>query len=713
MVGSFETFDIACFMSFAADSLAPIDPYFQQLLSLYQTGDLDSILAALPALQATNPTSADFWHLAGVIFSEAGQVEQARIQLEKALQLAPDKPEILNTLGIFLASLEQNQAALALFQKADLIQPNNPRILTNCAHCYLRLEQYELALDFYQRVIKLEPHVPENWLDAGKALYRARHLKVAIQCLTQAIALKAPPETGFWLGRAYADTGDWNNAELWLRRSLLGGFLDGAPLLAEFYRQAKAFEQAQRVFEPLLQSYPENPELLHIWAQLLLAQDAYLAAQVMLKKALALAPQEQDIQISLAYLPLYQNQPESALQALLALIPTMSENHRLWHHLGNIYVKLERFEEAEEMYLKAIQLDANYAKAYANLGMVYTELNRLDLALKYQEQSLYLDPAYARGHLHRAQVLLHQNRYREGWAEYEWRHQLLPGHWPAPAWQGQSLAGLRVIVLSEQGFGDTLQFSRFLRQLYQEYGQPELFLQCPAVLLPIMAGLPVLKGLTSAETENLKGFDYAIRLLSLPHYLDITPDKLGSGPYLQLPAGESAESLPSHLSQKLVQAQTQKRLRVGLVWSAADHHDTQPKRSLHFSQLEALIAQFADISFFCLQLGASHQQLLDSDYLEQVTDCAPALMHFGISAQILAELDLLITVDTAMAHLAGSLGLPAWVLLPFAPDWRWQLQGETTPWYPHLRLFRQKQRGAWQPVLEQVQSALCELLEQN
>ncbi|MBT9546526.1 MAG: tetratricopeptide repeat protein [Candidatus Sericytochromatia bacterium] len=698
----------------ASELISPDDQAFQTLLALYRQGALPAAIQALPELINSQPISADFWHLAGQICFETGQLEQAQVFFRQAVDLAPLRPELWNALGIVLATQGQQSEAFAAFQRADQLQPDNPRILVNLAHCLLAQNDpqgTQAALLLYQRAIKLEPHVPENWLDAGKALYQARQLQPALQILFQAIALKAPPEAGFWLGKIYADLGNWNEAELWLRRSVVGGYLAGAGYLAEFYRQAQAFAQAHRVFEPLLVQYPEHAELLHVWAQVLMAEEDYPEAQILLKRALALAPNSEEIQISLAYLPMYLGQVEQALAALLELAEKNPRSPGFWHHVGNLYVKQDRLPEAEQAFLKALQVDPHYARAHANLGLIYTELGRFEQALQCEEQALYLEPAYARAHINRAHLLFLQNRYAEGWVEYEWRHQLLLGAWPAPTWQGQDLAGQKVIVMAEQGFGDTLQFVRFLKPFYQQYGQPELFLQCPPQLLPLLADLEGLKGITSDETEHLKGFDVAVRLLSLPYHLQITPENVSAQPYLQLPQGPHLEALPAWLDMALAVPKP----RVGLVWSAAEKHDTQPKRSLVFGQLEPLIEAFAEVDFFCLQLGKAEQELLQSALLtsshtsghNRVINCAPALSHFGITAQILAQLDLLITIDTAAAHLAGALGVPAWVLLPFSPDWRWGASGEKTPWYPRLRLFRQSQRGNWQSVLALLQSELA------
>jgi len=680
----------------------PVDSAFKTLLAVYRSGALQEAMAVLPGLIQSAPASADFWHLAGQICFELGQLARAHDFFQKALDLAPQRPELWNALGIVLATQAKHTEAFVAFQAADQRQPDNPRILVNLAHCLLAQNQYAGALELYQRVIQLEPHVPENWLDAGKALYQARQLPQAMQLLLQAIALKAPPEAGFWLGKIHADLGQWNDAELWLRRSVVGGYLAGAGYLAEFYRQAQAFEQAHRVFEPLLRQYPNHAELLHIWAQVLMAQEDYAQAQVFLRQALDLAPNAEEIQITLAYLPAHLGHPQKALASLRALAEKSPASPRLWHHLGNLYVKQERLPEAEQAFLTALELDPHYARTCANLGLVYTEWGQFEQALQYEEQAIALEPAYARAHINRAHLLFLLNRHVEGWAEYEWRHQLLQGHWPAPVWQGQDLAGKKVIVLAEQGFGDTLQFVRFLDLFSQQAGRPELFLQCQPQLLPLLAGVAGIQGITSAESEHLKGFDLAIRLLSLPYHLQITPEKLPLPPYLHLPQGPALDPLPAWLNSAL----SGSKPRVGLVWSAAEKHDTQPKRSLRFEQLAPLIEAFATVDFFCLQLGKAEQELLLSPLRQQVVNCAPALSHFGISAQILAQLDLLITIDTAAAHLAGALGFPTWVLLPFAPDWRWGATGETTPWYPHLRLFRQSQRGDWQSVLAQIQTEL-------
>ncbi|NJK59816.1 MAG: glycosyltransferase [Oscillatoriales cyanobacterium SM2_1_8] len=316
--------------------------------------------------------------------------------------------------------------------------------------------------------------------------------------------------------------------------------------------------------------------------------------------------------------------------------------------------------------------------AYGHLGNAYLELNELKAAQSCLETALALDPDTPEAAGNLAIALLKQGKYREGWPPYEGRWRSSQMRWPdwaTPIWQGEPVSHL--LVWAEQGYGDTLQFVRFL-PLVRDRVQT-LTLLAPAPLHPVLSGLGA-----SLTTEPVP-CDATLPLLSLPGLLEIPLGNLPQPPYLK--------ATPIPLPHNGLR-------RIGLVWASKRDHPTADRRSLPLSRLAPLLSNGQWVSLQKEVSPAERQQLTDWGVQQ------PELADFGATAAWVAALDLVITVDTAVAHLAGALGKPVWILLPWAADWRWLTNRDDSPWYPSARLFRQEEPGRWEPVIAQVQEAL-------
>ncbi len=419
---------------------------------------------------------------------------------------------------------------------------------------------------------------------------------------------------------------------------------------------------------------------------------------------------------------------EAGLRQLLARTP---EDAATLTNLGVVLQLQSRFEEAEACYRQALSRQPNLVMAHNNLGVVlqardcldeaifafqraltlrpdYQDaLNGLGVALQAQgrleqavqtfRQVLALRPDHAEAHTNLATALLTAGEFETGFCELEWRSRAegrtdrMPEGF-APEWRGEDLSGRTLLVFSEQGAGDTFQFVRYLAPLKAVSGAKTLMLLAPNALARLLVSLEGLDRLVTAEDPPPE-FDYFIRLLSLPHRLGTTADTIPDRvPYLNVPA-----SLVEHRRRQLAALP---RRKVGLVWHGNPRQRNNRKRSLPQS-LWPLLGRAPGISWVNLQADPSdHEAAL----LERMgaLDLSPSLTDWAETAAVLAALDLVITVDTGVAHLAGALGVPVWLLLSFAPDWRWQLGRDDSPWYPSLRLFRQPRPGDWTPVLEAV-----------
>jgi len=363
-----------------------------------------------------------------------------------------------------------------------------------------------------------------------------------------------------------------------------------------------------------------------------------------------------------------------------------------WNNRGNTLLEMCRHAEAAESYSRALELAPGLCDARVALATCYQALGMVNEAMAACDMVLAADPDHAEAHWNRALLLLLKGDYREGWREYEWRWQKRGftsprRNFPQPRWQGESVVGKTILIHAEQGFGDTLQFSRYV-SLVAARGARVVF-ECHPPLAPLMTGLG--EGVNVVPMgESLPSFDLHVPLLSLPMLFATTLESIpDSVPYLMPPV----DRLPCW--RGLVMDEL--RLKVGLCWAGKSYPD--PGRSCPTGLL-APLAEIEGVSWYSLQVGWEGALPLP------MTDLTAHVRDFGDTAALIAQLDLVITVDTAVAHLAGAMGKPALVLLPYAPDWRWMLDRDDSPWYRSMRLFRQARHGSWEDVIRRTACAL-------
>jgi tetratricopeptide (TPR) repeat protein len=345
-------------------------------------------------------------------------------------------------------------------------------------------------------------------------------------------------------------------------------------------------------------------------------------------------------------------------------------------NLANLQSEAGVIEDAVQTLRLGLGDFPDHGLLLSNLGLALHESGTLSEALAVLTHAVQVAPQTPGLVLNRAHTLLLMERWREGFADYEARPQLF-GTSSAPFWTGEPRTKECLLIQAEQGLGDAIQFARFIPLAARKIGR--LILSCDKSLHRLFAGLCLL----TDEAQPLPPHDRQCRLLSLPHLLDLdAPEIFAPQPYLTPPKGLTLAG----------------DFKVGLVWAGRKGHANDKNRSLDPAMLAPLL-QTPGVTFYSLQIGRGAPP-------PNMTDLAPGITDLLDTASAIAGLDLLISVDTAPAHLAGALGKPVWTLLPHAPDWRWGLNGEGTPWYPSMRLFRQKVRGDWPEVIGRVATAL-------
>lgn len=454
------------------------------------------------------------------------------------------------------------------------------------------------------------------------------------------------------------------------------------------------FSGALLMYRRILSRDPEQPDA---WCNLGLVllelgreEEAFDACQ----QALAFAPGNPIAHCNLGNVLLARKDLDGALRAFQAALTLDSANVPALSDLSAVLGRLNRLDEALEADERALRLDPARAELHLNRGYTLMRSGRLPEAEAAFQHALSLDPAQPKARWNLSYVRLLQGRYREAWPDFHARL-LIPEakpnlrNYPQPRWEGQPFPGLTLLVWVEQGLGDTLHFARYL-PLVKALGGRVVFQVYPG-LAGLLEGFAGTDQVVSGEAQ-LPAFDLQVPLMDLPALLDGAPEALaGTIPYLACPA--SYQPSPE-LARDL--AAGPGLCKVGLVWAGSSQHADDARRSLDPALL-APLAALPGIQWFSLQVGADQLPPLPN-----LVALGPDLKDFCATAYALERCDLVITVDTSVAHLAGAMGVPVLLLLPFLPDWRWRMTGTDTPWYPTMRLYRQPAPGAWIPVLNKV-----------
>jgi len=618
-------------------------------VALQESGRLDQAEAVYGKVLEHDPACADAWHLLGRIALARGQWQPAAARVLEAIRLAPSIPAFHSTLGESLAADGRTKDAKLCYWKALEIDHGFVPALIQLGNALQQEGNYADACIAYGRAIDSEPQCAAAFNNLGNAFRAQGRIEEAVVCYHEARRIEPlKPESPVNLAALALGQGHYEEAESWARRALeLSPGLAAAlsNLSVALLNQSK-FDEAE---ERARAAVAANPAAAHLHSNLgsvLLQQKRFSEAADACRRALALRPEY----------------PEA---------------------MSNLAVALQFAGELDDAAAECeavLRLRPDFAEGWTNLGTVRQQQGRHLEAMAAFDEALMRSPEHPKAHFCRSLSLLTLGRLDEGFAEYEWRWKTLvnspegpPRTWRLPSWDGSALGGRRILVHAEQGLGDTIQFARFLPKLAEMGGH--VILECQAKVACLIAGIPGVSSVITRE-EELPVCDVQAALMSLPHLLGTTLDTIPSEvPYLQAP----------YLQGPSPAQPVAGNWRVGLAWAGNPAHSSDSRRSIPFEALEP-IRRIPGIEWSSLHAG-------------------------GISelANLIAGLDLIISVDTMAAHLAGALGRPVWTLLAHAADWRWLEGREDSPWYPTMRLFRQPAAGDWNSVIERVARELFNL----
>ncbi|NJL28971.1 MAG: tetratricopeptide repeat protein, partial [Thermoanaerobaculia bacterium] len=555
------------------------------------------------------------------------------------------------------------------FAKAVGLEPNNDVNNYNMALVKMSLQKPSDALPYIQKALQAKPDSAEYTFTLGQVSEMMGSKDGAIAAHIKATLL----EPGYIkprieLGRLYDESGQYDKA---LEQLLAANKVDSNSLEA-------------------------NNNLGSVY----LHKELYSEAINHYRKAVSMKPNDSRMRFNLGLAFTGAKQWADARDAFIQVMKVDASYWDAYYNLGNALKDLDRYTDCVKVYQRAIELTPHHAEAHNNLGLVLYELGRLEEAIAVYKRAIELRNDYPDAHLNMALSLLAAGDLERGFQEYEWRWRVKGKNFkpmrsfPQPLWDGSDLTGKTILLHAEQGFGDTIQFIRYASWVKQRGDR--VIVECQAALVRLLQTVAAIDQVIPAGSP-LPEFDVHLPLLSLPDRfhtsLQNVPRQI---PYLQPP-----ESAPLQLTGSP---------KVGIVWAGSPDNANDRQRSCPFEAFADLL-NVPGIAFFSLQKG---ERSIDLQAVSGVTDLSEDLRDFADTAGAIAQLDLVITVDTAVSHLAGALGKPVWVLLSFAPDWRWMRESVTaalrdrpdSPWYPTARLFRQPAPGDWASVISQAKNAL-------
>ncbi|MGH6725326.1 MAG: tetratricopeptide repeat protein [Pseudolabrys sp.] len=474
-------------------------------------------------------------------------------------------------------------------------------------------------------------------------------------------------------------------------------------VIAEY--KAEKFAAAERLCEEIVADQPDFFEALYVLAIVQARQEKTEFALANFDRALALRPDYAVGHFNRGNTLQRIKRHEEALASYERAIELQPDFAMAHSNRGNIQQILGRFEMAMASYAKAIELQPDYAVAYYNRGNCLQQLKRFVEAVASYEQALALQPDFAPARLNQSLSRLVTGDFEPGWRGYEWRLDVeSPGNskrsFARPQWTGrQDISGKTIYLHAEQGLGDAILLCRYVPLIAARGARVVLEVSMPLVeLMTTLAGSPQV----IYRTDGPADYDLQCPLPSLPLAFGTRLATIPADvPYLR--------ATPERVAQWRDRLGPKHRPRIGLAWSGEPTHPNDQNRSIALHALLPLLQ--TDATFVSLQKGVRAADAADLQARSDLVHFGDELKNFADTAALVANLDLVISIDSSVAHLAGALAKPVWVLLPYIPDWRWLLDRDDSPWYPTARLFRQDDSRAWPNVLGRLQSALGELAQ--
>ncbi len=612
-----------------------IKELLDRALQLHQLGNMDDAEALYNKILTADPRNSDALHLLGLIAYQSGDNQMAVEYIEKAIAGNASMPHYHNNLGNAFFNSGQNDRAILCFREALCLKPAYVEALNNLGNALRKKGDNNEATDQYVKAIQLAPDYYPAINNLANLLKDKGMLDEALIHYKRAVTLR--PE----LAEAYYNFGNALN-EL------------------------------------------DNPN----------------DAETQYRKALSIKPDFTEVHSNLGNILKKRGKYDDAVKHYNTAIHHNPDFAEAYNNLSDVYRILGKYDQALELCHISIQIKPDFNSAYVNLGNIYLAQGNFTASLEQYQKAIEIRPEYPDAHYNKGLVLLMKGEFREGWEEYGWRFkskeiadQINYRELGIPVWDGTPLNGRTILIESEQGIGDQIQFARYI-PLMKKMGGRVVF-ECQKELIPLFESYKDIDRLVEKpyKSDCVENIDVCVKLLNLPGIFDASLDNiLADVPYLKT-GNVSVDKLEDRFNIAT--------FKIGIVWAGNPNHGNDRNRSCKLTDFNVL-SSIPEVELFSLQKRGINENDERQLSAMQVTDLGKELYDFNDTASIIEKLDLVISVDTSVAHLAGALGRPVWTLLPFIPDWRWMLDREDTPWYPTMKLFRQRVPGSWEEVFERV-----------
>jgi tetratricopeptide (TPR) repeat protein len=639
---------------------------------------------------------------AGIQDLESGRLTAAEARCRQALEADPQHAGSLHLLGLICAQTDRIDLAIELIARAIRNDQTNPDYFADLGMLLVRRGRLDEALKSYDLALKLKPGSADIWVSLGDLLQKQMRSQEALLTYDHALTLEpghagAASKAGlllFGVGRFEEAL-----ARFELSDTIRPGRTETLYHKALCLTRLARLEEAAVSYRKLLEIDADNYEARNNFGVVLIDLGRSEEAVPHFRKAIET---NSDVvaafsNLALALLDLKRfDEVVATLDCAIALAPDLAE---LFNNRGNALKGLERIEQALASYDRAIALKPDYALAHNNRGICLDDLMRYEEALSSFGTALAAQPDYGDAHWNLAVNRLRGGDFKTGWIEHEWRWKaaslrLKARQFDQPLWLGgEPIDGKLLLLHNDQGLGDAIQFCRYIPQLAARGAR--VILEADKPLKDVLSSVAGISQCV-AKGDPLPDFELHCPLSSLPLAFETTLETIPSTtPYLSV--GENARDWTAWLGPTRLP-------RVGLVWSGNPDHNNDHNRSMPLNTLLPLLD--VEARFVSLQKNARPGDRLVLGERRDILDADPELSSFADTAALIQQLDLVISVDTSVAHLAGSLGKPVWILLPYVADWRWLLERTDSPWYPTARLFRQSGTREWNQVVPQARDAL-------
>ncbi len=651
---------------------------------------------------------------AALAHHQAGRLQEAEQMYRQILHVDSRHVQTIHLLGVLASQTGRQSLAIQLLSGAIRLDGANAALHVNLGEAYRVAGDFDLALSCYTTAARLDRRMPYPHFYLGLLHERRGDLQAAAECYRYAALLKPDyTQAHFSLGNLLQKAGDSRAAIASFQRAIEGaaennpGYCESLLKLGSLSRELGRVDDARGYLRRAIQLRPDVAEGHFFLGNLEGAEGNWPLAIECYENTVRLNPGMAVAQNRLGAALQTQKDLEAAMTHYRIAIQHQPNYGEAYFNLGTALAELGRIDEAIGQYELAARHTPDFIPAHINLGAIYQDRGQEERALEQIKRALAIDPDAADPHFNRSLILLRRGELTAGWIDYQARLRL-PG-FPVrlrdePLWDGASILSKTLLVHAEQGLGDTMQFVRYLE--FAKQRAKRVILQVQDVLVPLLKQTgadATFRDSLFGYDDPLPSFDFQIPLMSLPGLAGTTMDNIPSPiPYLSI-----GEELIDKWRGRL---DVIDGLRVGIVWKGSDTHTRDQARSIPLSEF-AKLASIPGVSLVSLQKRDGLEQLDDINFEVQQLgdDWDQAAGPFVDTAAVMENLDLVITADTAAAHLAGALGVPVWVALSTRADWRWVLDRDDTPWYPTMRLFRQTQPGDWTEVFARLAAALTGL----